>query len=144
MKWVGKADGVDIKGTLRVPEVSHEAIDGLSDYVVGVTNLSHSSHSSLISFSFLTLFVMQGLISAAIRPVRIQARRTLVPRRLPPPIPPLRPSPAPQKTVHRFSPRPPRSARHARRGRPSPRCWRFHPARLHVKPTLGTGSQEGE
>lgn len=34
-KWEGKtAEGEDVKGTLRIPEFSHEAIDGLSDYVV--------------------------------------------------------------------------------------------------------------
>jgi hypothetical protein len=35
LKWEGKgSDGEDVKGTVKVPEVSHEAIDGLSDYVV--------------------------------------------------------------------------------------------------------------
>lgn len=35
LAWTGKnADGEEVKGTLKVPEVSHEAIDGLSDYVV--------------------------------------------------------------------------------------------------------------
>lgn len=35
MAWTGiNADGEEVKGTLKVPEVSHEAIDGLSDYVV--------------------------------------------------------------------------------------------------------------
>lgn len=33
--WTGKdSNGEEVKGTLKVPEVSHEAIDGLSDYVV--------------------------------------------------------------------------------------------------------------
>jgi activator of HSP90 ATPase len=33
--WIGKdSNGEEVKGTLKVPEVSHEAIDGLSDYVV--------------------------------------------------------------------------------------------------------------
>lgn len=35
LAWTGKnAEGEEVKGTLKVPEVSHEAIDGLSDYVV--------------------------------------------------------------------------------------------------------------
>ena len=35
MTWTGVAeDGSEVKGTLKIPEVSHEAIDGLSDYVV--------------------------------------------------------------------------------------------------------------
>ncbi|CAD6588892.1 MAG: hypothetical protein TREMPRED_005195 [Tremellales sp. Tagirdzhanova-0007] len=34
MKWAGLVeDGSQVKGTLKIPEVSHEAIDGLSDYV---------------------------------------------------------------------------------------------------------------
>ena len=38
MSWIGKwEDDSEIKGTLKVPEVSHEAIDGLSEYVVGKT-----------------------------------------------------------------------------------------------------------
>lgn len=33
--WEGTdAEGNEVKGTLSVPEFSHEAIDGLSDYVV--------------------------------------------------------------------------------------------------------------
>ena len=35
MSWKGESkDGEEVKGTVKVPEVSHEAIDGLSDYVV--------------------------------------------------------------------------------------------------------------
>lgn len=35
LAWTGtNAEGEEVKGTLKVPEVSHEAIDGLSDYVV--------------------------------------------------------------------------------------------------------------
>jgi hypothetical protein len=35
MNWTGVAeDGSEVKGSVKVPEVSHEAIDGLSDYVV--------------------------------------------------------------------------------------------------------------
>lgn len=35
LRWEGKSsDGEEVKGTVKVPEVSHEAIDGLSDYVV--------------------------------------------------------------------------------------------------------------
>lgn len=33
--WTGRVGDDEVKGTLRVPEVSHEAIDGLSDYEVG-------------------------------------------------------------------------------------------------------------
>ena len=33
-QWVGKAGEEEVKGTVKVPEVSHEAIDGLSDYEV--------------------------------------------------------------------------------------------------------------
>jgi hypothetical protein len=33
-KWAGKVGEEEIKGKVRVPEVSHEAIDGLSDYEV--------------------------------------------------------------------------------------------------------------
>jgi len=37
--WAGKdSNGEEVKGTLKVPEVSHEAIDGLSDYVVSQRN----------------------------------------------------------------------------------------------------------
>ncbi|WRT66256.1 uncharacterized protein IL334_003209 [Kwoniella shivajii] len=46
-KWSGKAkDGSDVEGTLRIPEVSHEAIDGLSDYVFEWTVTSSSSGPS--------------------------------------------------------------------------------------------------
>ena len=36
LKWQGKAlDGTEVKGKLKIPEVSHEiTLDGLSDYVV--------------------------------------------------------------------------------------------------------------
>lgn len=36
LKWKGKAsDGTEVKGKLKIPEVSHEiTLDGLSDYVV--------------------------------------------------------------------------------------------------------------
>ena len=33
-RWEGRVGNEDIKGTVRIPEVSHEAIDGLSDYEV--------------------------------------------------------------------------------------------------------------
>lgn len=37
LKWAATAaDGTEAKGTLTVPEVSHEMPDGLSDYVVRV------------------------------------------------------------------------------------------------------------
>ncbi|WWC70308.1 uncharacterized protein I206_104258 [Kwoniella pini CBS 10737] len=51
-KWSGKAkDGSEVNGTLKVPEVSHEAIDGLSDYVYEwrVTSDSSASSSELLS-----------------------------------------------------------------------------------------------
>ncbi|WWC61767.1 uncharacterized protein I303_104352 [Kwoniella dejecticola CBS 10117] len=53
-KWSGKAqDGTEVSGTLKVPEVSHEAIDGLSDYVyewrVTSDNSSSSASSELLS-----------------------------------------------------------------------------------------------
>ncbi|WWC89442.1 uncharacterized protein L201_004366 [Kwoniella dendrophila CBS 6074] len=51
-KWAGKAkDGSEVNGTLKVPEVSHEAIDGLSDYVYEwrETSTSSSSSSELLS-----------------------------------------------------------------------------------------------
>lgn len=35
-------DGSEVKGTLKIPEVSHEAIDGLSGYVVRYIDLSIS------------------------------------------------------------------------------------------------------
>ncbi len=44
MRWEGVAeDGSEVKGTLRIPEVSHEAIDGLSDYVVRIFPFSSQS-----------------------------------------------------------------------------------------------------
>ncbi|WVR07138.1 hypothetical protein IAU60_004179 [Kwoniella sp. DSM 27419] len=52
-KWTGKAkDGSDVNGTLKVPEVSHEAIDGLSDYVFdwSVSSSSSGPSSELLSF----------------------------------------------------------------------------------------------
>lgn len=39
MSWKGSIDGEDVEGKLTVPEVSHEAIDGLSDYAVGALRL---------------------------------------------------------------------------------------------------------
>nr|KIR87788.1 chaperone activator [Cryptococcus tetragattii IND107] len=51
--WTGKAkDGSDVKGTLTVPEVSHEAIDGVSDYVYEftVTGGSSSASDELLSY----------------------------------------------------------------------------------------------
>ncbi|KAK8864309.1 hypothetical protein IAR55_001556 [Kwoniella newhampshirensis] len=53
MKWSGTAkDGSDVNGTLKVPEVSHEAIDGLSDYVFEfkVTGASSGPSSDLLSY----------------------------------------------------------------------------------------------
>jgi activator of HSP90 ATPase len=42
--WVGKdSNGEEVKGTLKVPEVSHEAIDGLSDYVVSAKSLIYKT-----------------------------------------------------------------------------------------------------
>jgi hypothetical protein len=35
-RWTGKVGDEEVTGTVRVPEVSHEAIDGLSDYEVGL------------------------------------------------------------------------------------------------------------
>ena len=47
MSWTGLLeDGSEVKGTLKIPEVSHEAIDGLSDYVV---NLNFTLHKSLLT-----------------------------------------------------------------------------------------------
>lgn len=44
--WTGKdSNGEEVKGTLKVPEVSHEAIDGLSDYVV-----SPSPHLKILAY----------------------------------------------------------------------------------------------
>jgi hypothetical protein len=34
LKWKGMEGEEAVEGTLKVPEVSHEAIDGLADYVV--------------------------------------------------------------------------------------------------------------
>ncbi|KAK6910217.1 chaperone activator [Kwoniella mangroviensis CBS 8886] len=51
-KWTGKAgDGSDVEGTLKIPEVSHEAIDGLSDYVFEwrITSASSGPSSELLS-----------------------------------------------------------------------------------------------
>jgi hypothetical protein len=46
MSWSGIAeDGSEANGKLKVPEVSHEAIDGLSDYVVGVVTLQAGVHT---------------------------------------------------------------------------------------------------
>ena len=42
-RWEGKVGEEEVKGTVKVPEVSHEAIDGLSDYEV-----SHASTTSTI------------------------------------------------------------------------------------------------
>ena len=40
-EWAGTgADGSEVKGTVTVPEVSHEAIDGLSEYEVRIMRLS--------------------------------------------------------------------------------------------------------
>ncbi|WVQ99307.1 hypothetical protein IAU59_006439 [Kwoniella sp. CBS 9459] len=52
-KWTGKAkDGSEVTGTLKVPEMSHEAIDGLSDYVFewSVTSSSSGPSSELLSY----------------------------------------------------------------------------------------------
>ena len=34
--WKGKVGEEEVKGKVRVPEVSHEAIDGLSEYQVSI------------------------------------------------------------------------------------------------------------
>jgi len=39
-RWEGKVGEEEIKGTVKVPEVSHEAIDGLSDYEVSRVSAS--------------------------------------------------------------------------------------------------------
>ncbi|WVF71572.1 hypothetical protein IAT40_006380 [Kwoniella sp. CBS 6097] len=52
-KWTGKAkDGSEVNGTLKVPEMSHEAIDGLSDYVFewSITSSSSGPSSDLLSY----------------------------------------------------------------------------------------------
>ena len=52
--WAGKVGEDDIKGTVKVPEVSHEAIDGLSDYEVGLISfiqLSSLMRQSSVHFS---------------------------------------------------------------------------------------------
>ncbi|WVQ72421.1 hypothetical protein IAR50_001973 [Cryptococcus sp. DSM 104548] len=51
--WNGVAkDGSEIAGTLRVPEVSHEAIDGVSDYVYEfkITGNTNASSQELLAF----------------------------------------------------------------------------------------------
>lgn len=50
-RWTGKVGDEEVTGTLRVPEVSHEAIDGLSDYEVSIgtspaRRVSHQYHFS--------------------------------------------------------------------------------------------------
>lgn len=38
LSWKGIAeDGTEVEGKLKIPEVSHEAIDGLSDYTVSIS-----------------------------------------------------------------------------------------------------------
>ncbi|OCF40485.1 chaperone activator [Kwoniella heveanensis CBS 569] len=52
-KWTGKAkDGSEVNGTLKVPEMSHEAIDGLSDYVFewSLTSSPSRPSSDLLSY----------------------------------------------------------------------------------------------
>nr|ODN88268.1 chaperone activator [Cryptococcus depauperatus CBS 7841] len=51
--WSGKVkDGSDVKGTLKVPEVSHEAIDGVSDYIFefSLTGSPNGLSEDLISY----------------------------------------------------------------------------------------------
>lgn len=47
LAWEGKGeDGEEVRGTIKIPEVSHEAIDGLSDYVFNFTVTSTSTPAS--------------------------------------------------------------------------------------------------
>ncbi|AAW40882.1 chaperone activator, putative [Cryptococcus deneoformans JEC21] len=51
--WIGKTkDGNEVKGTLKIPEVSHEAIDGVSDYVYefSITGGSSSASEELLFY----------------------------------------------------------------------------------------------
>lgn len=52
LKWEGKSkDGSEVKGSLKIPEMSHETIDGLSDYVYDISiTTSSSSTSELLSY----------------------------------------------------------------------------------------------
>ncbi|CED83058.1 Uncharacterized conserved protein [Phaffia rhodozyma] len=46
LDWAGRrrlADGTDLSGSVRIPEVSHEAIDGISDYVFDFSSSSSST-----------------------------------------------------------------------------------------------------
>jgi len=47
-RWTGKIGDEEVTGTLRVPEVSHEAIDGLSDYEVGTRYESCEAHLTVV------------------------------------------------------------------------------------------------
>ncbi|WVQ80637.1 hypothetical protein IAT38_002742 [Cryptococcus sp. DSM 104549] len=52
MKWTGTAkDGSEVKGSVKVPEVSHEAIDGLSEYVYEFSSTTSTPASAeLVSY----------------------------------------------------------------------------------------------
>ncbi|KAK4685548.1 activator of Hsp90 ATPase protein 1, partial [Tremellales sp. Uapishka_1] len=54
MKWKGvDGDGEDIEGTLKVPEVSHEAFDGLSDYVFDFNLTSARSAATTATYQWI-------------------------------------------------------------------------------------------
>ena len=55
LKWSGIAsDGTEVKGKLKIPEVSHEiTLDGLSDYVVSFQ--AANPHASATMFTEPTL-----------------------------------------------------------------------------------------
>ena len=58
MSWTGTdSSGEEVKGTIQCPEVSHEAIDGLSEYVYEVSSSTQTS-----SADELVKFVKKSLI----------------------------------------------------------------------------------
>ncbi|WWD17392.1 hypothetical protein CI109_101833 [Kwoniella shandongensis] len=75
-KWSGKAkDGSDVDGTLKVPEVSHEAIDGLADYVFEfrVTSTANGPSSELLTYLRSTFPALLTEKFNAFRPALIEA-----------------------------------------------------------------------
>lgn len=74
-KWTSKVGEDEIKGTVKVPEVSHEAIDGLSDYeyTFSLTTDSSSDASKILALAKKSFPDVLSSKFNELRPALIQA-----------------------------------------------------------------------
>jgi activator of HSP90 ATPase len=88
LAWTGTlADGTELSGTVRIPEVSHEVYDGLSEYVVGLsppptssTTCSEPSSTSEANFSPLRCVQFDFSSPSTSSPSYISTKKILPPQ----------------------------------------------------------------